>query len=179
MVVAFALFALLVGLVFQLFISGFVAQRNTLSIQESANQVSFRAEYIGRALRQAKKELTDPAVCLTVVGPGWNYEVSATNDSVTFLDRNGICRRISFDSINQRILEEVSTDHQAVNFGAAQSLTPDKMTVTDFRIEQLGADEHDAMQPRITFVIEAEGEGSAAKVRMQTTVSQRTFDVVQ
>ncbi|KKW08344.1 MAG: hypothetical protein A3E08_00820 [Candidatus Wildermuthbacteria bacterium RIFCSPHIGHO2_12_FULL_49_13] len=176
MLVAVALFALLGGIVFQFFVSGFVLQRNTLSIQESTNQVSFMAEYMGRALRQAKKELADPAACLTGVGRGWNYEVSPTNDSITFLDRNGICRHFLLSG--NQIMEQISTDHQAANFGAAQSLTPLAMTVTNFRVVQQGADQQVALQPRVTFVIEAEGKGAAAKVRVQTTISQRTFDVV-
>ncbi len=179
MLVATALFGLLVGLVFQLFISSFSVQRNTLSIQESANQISFVAEYMERALRQARKESANPAACLTGAGRGWNYEVSAANDSITFLDRDNLCRKFSFDPVGQQIFEEVSTDNQAAHFTGAEPLTPGTMAVTGFRIEQRGADEQDNEQPRVTLVIEAEATEADAKVRVQTTISQRTFDVVQ
>jgi hypothetical protein len=178
MVVALALLGLLGGAVFTLVISGFSAQRNTLSMQKSTNQLSFVAEYMGRALRQAQKELNSPATCLVNAGRGWNYEVSAGNDSVTFLDKNGICRKLSISG--DELVEEISTDHQAANFNLPQPLTPaSSMKVTKFRVVQMGANQTDALQPRITFVIEAEGEESAAKIRIQTTVSQRNFDVVQ
>jgi len=184
MTVSIALFGLLVGMVFQLFTSGFVAQRSTLGIQESANQVSFVAEYAGRALRQAQKELeavsADQCLKAPVAGRGWNYEVSASNDSITFIDKDGVCRRFLLSS--GQVMEQTAAGsldpHLAANLGASQALTPSGMAVTSFRIVQQGADQQDDLQPRVTLVLEAEGE-TGAKVRVQTTISQRTFDVAQ
>lgn len=184
-VVVLALLGLLGGAVFNLFAAGISAQRNTLSIQKSTNQLSYVAEYMGRALRQATKELRSSQQCLANVGRGWNYEISAGNDSITFLDKQGFCRKISL-SANQ-IVEQIATSpdsHDAANLGPIQPLTPAGMTITNFRMIQQGAYQGDSVtpdneQPRVTFVIEARGEGSDANIRIQTTVSQRNFDVVQ
>ncbi len=184
-VVVLALLGLLGGAAFNLFVSAFSAQRNTLSIQKSTNQLSYVAEYTGRALRQATKELRSSQQCLANVGRGWNYEVSVGNDSIAFLDKQGFCRKFSL-SANQ-IVEQVATSpdsHDAANFGTTQPLTPSSMKVTNFRVVQRGAYQGDSItpdneQPRITFVIEAEGEGSNATIRIQTTISQRNFDVQQ
>lgn len=171
MIVVIALLGLLVGVVFNLFASGFSSQRNTLSVQKSTNQLSYIAEYMGRALRQATKDLN--GTCITAKK---NFEV--VSGELRFLDKASRCR--AFFLAGTQIKEKISPDSSSSGLvGTDQPLTPSGMSVTNFNVVLQGEVQTDAMQPRITFVMEAEGEGSTAKVRLQTTVSQRNFDVQQ
>jgi hypothetical protein len=147
-----------------LFASGISAQRNTLSIQKSSNQLSYVAEYMGRALRQAQKDVG--GTCITAKK---NFEIGG--GELRFLDKNTICRSFLLES--EQLKERLSLG------GPAEPLTPDGMKVTNFQALLMGEAQTDNLQPRVTFVIEAEGEGSNAPIRIQTTISQRNFDVVQ
>lgn len=61
-------------------------------------------------------------------------------------------------------------------------LTSDKINVNSFTIEVAGADQTDTIQPRVTIFLEIEGKevvGQPVRVRIQTSVSQRSLDILE
>ncbi len=168
MLVATAVFILVGGVALNLLVSSIGAQRSALESQTLVDQVSFVAEYMSRAIRQAEKNISNLHDCLES-GFNLNYEVSGGGQILTFLDKDEICREFSLGG--DAIRERRSGDHAAANFGAYIPLTSDDILVQDLRFLVEGEGQDDTIQPRVTFLIDAEG------MKLQTTISQRRFDV--
>ena len=179
--VALAIFGIIISTTTGLLFSSIIIQRNALASQVLADQMSFVAEYISRAARQAEKDLTGPAQCLTS-GTKLNYEVLGGGQIFRFLDKNNICREFSFDAVNEIIQERRSLNHTN-NFGAYIPLTSDDIRVNNFAFFVTGAPQAVRTQPRVTFFIDAttksqKSEGQVS-IQLQTSISQRRFDVVE
>ena len=157
MVVAIALFSLLVGAMVGVFTYAIRGQRQTHAQQEIVQNGTYLMEYVSRSLRDAKKDLGP--TCLTeksgwtpdqtIPQRGWNYQVfrDATNNchgtptlcdlehKVRFIDRNNKCREFRFFSQNSydgstNILEEriSSTDAPSgLAWNTPQQLLPDAL----------------------------------------------------
>jgi len=183
LMVAFVIFVLITGAAFNLLVSGISNQRNALAKQILIDQTSFFTEYMNRALRQAQKDLTGS--CLTGVGSGYNYEVGAGGDSITFIDRDDKCRRFLLEGT--QIKEQISTNNTAANLGPSAPLTSDDLEVVDAvfadGIPGGSFSQTDNQQPRVTFTIDVRAKGfetdKQPALRLQTTVSQRHLDVKQ
>ncbi len=145
-----------------LLISAIGAQRRAGAQQELMDQASYLAEYMSRALRQARKEIDSPPACLTVAGRGFNYEITQGGQGIKFLNRLGQCQEFFLDG--QRIKESIAPQESFI--------TSDNLQVTKLVFYISGAGQEDNVQPKATFAIELNGE-----VRIQTTVSQRDVDV--
>ncbi|MBI2121300.1 MAG: prepilin-type N-terminal cleavage/methylation domain-containing protein, partial [Candidatus Wildermuthbacteria bacterium] len=116
LLVASFLFSFLSGIAVNFVLSGIDAQRNVLSQQTLSSQMSYVAEYMSRALRQAGKELRNPPQCLGRYGT--NYDIRANGTAVAFIGRQGqqtVCREFFLES---GILKE------RIAGGVAESLTP-------------------------------------------------------
>lgn len=170
MLVALAVFLLIGGLAFNLLVSSIASQRKALKDQAVVDQISFVAEYMSRAIRQAEKDLADE--CLASGADLLNYKVLAGGQTLRFLDKDKICREFSFDSVALAIQERRSSD-QTATFGPWVALTSNDIDVGDLRFFIQGEEQTDQKQPRVTFFIDAQG------LRLQTTISQRRFDVVE
>jgi len=170
--VALFIFSLVIGGAVNLLVSSLSAQKISLQKEQVFREQSSLAEYMGRAFRQATKELGSPALCLTTVGRGYNYELnSPTNNRIRFLDRNNICQQ--FFVSGSQIYEQKSTDSSAANFGAQVALTSNNATADSLLFALLGQNQTDNLQPRVTFFAQING------IQLQTTISQRNFDVQQ
>ena len=155
-----------------LLFSAIDVQRTTLAKQEVVDQVSFVAEYMSRAIRQAEKDLVDN--CLMLGGVVGNYKVLSGGE-LRFLDKDGFCREFSYDSATNAIQER-----RALNDTEASLLSEPWIALTSQNIEVSGMTfvilgelqpPGDNLQPRVTFFIDAED------LQLQTTISQRKFDV--
>jgi hypothetical protein len=154
-----------------LLVSGLSVQRRSGAQQELMDQASYLAEYMSRALRQARKELGDPpSNCLTTAGRGFNYELNVAQDRIRFLNRNNMCQQFLLSGV--QIFEQTSSDGTAANFGSQVALTSDNLQVTGLGFSKSGDGQSDSLQPKATFAIELNGT-----MRIQTTVSQRKMDV--
>lgn len=173
LLVGVAVFSLVIGGAFNLLLSSVSSQRDHLSSSKVFDQTIYLSEYMSRALRQAKKELTEaPSNCLTGAGRGFNYEVTGVgNSTIRFLDKDNLCREFSLSGT--QIEERVSSDSTAANLGAAAALTSTDATVSVLRFELQGQGQEDSLQPRVTFSVVING------FTFQTSVSQRNFDVEQ
>lgn len=146
-----------------LLVSGINVQRRSGAQQELMDQASYLAEYMSRALRQARKELGVPPACLTVAGRGFNYEITQGGQGIKFINRSGQCQEFFLESQSQRIKEKITLNEQY--------LTSNNLQVTKLGFFISGAGQGDNLQPKATFAIELKGIG------IQTTVSQRKIDI--
>lgn len=159
-----------------LLISGISSQRRSGGQQELMDQASYLAEYMSRALRQARKDVS--ATCLSQGGR--NYEVSSngvdwvvdgSGDRVRFINKSGQCQEFFLEG--QRMKERIVLDEQY--------LTSDNLQVAGLTFFISGAGQEDDFQPKATFAMELRGKvqqgGFQPTIKMQTTVSQRKIDV--
>lgn len=167
-----------------LLVSAINVQRQSGVQQELMDQASFLAEYMSRALRQARKELVAvPSNCLTTAGRGFNYELNPAGDRIRFLNRNNlgilVCKQ--FFLSGTQIVEQTSTDATAANFASQVALTSNNLQVIKLGFFISGAGQGDNLQPKATVAIELRGKvlqaGFQPVTRIQTTVSQRKIDV--
>lgn len=175
LLVATFIFSFLSGIIANFVIVSIGAQRNAFARQTLSDQMSYVMEYVSRALRQAVKESNNPPRCLGRYGA--NYETGAGGQSVTFVSLRGqqeVCREFVLE--NGALKERVAG-------GPAVSLTPSAIDVTNVSFVAQGESQDDVLQPRITFFIAALAKGEKASARaevfLQTTISQRAYDVLQ
>jgi len=172
LLVAIALFSLIAGAGTNLLFSAIDAQRRSLAGQEMVSQASFIMEYMTRALRQAKKELVDPGLCLSS-GSGYNYEITDTGEGgVRFINAQNNCQEFYLES---------GTVWEVINEDLPKNLTANDFTVTQFSFVLQGESQDlDLLQPRVTLLLALESVSSPeSDLRLQTTISQRNVDIVR
>jgi len=177
MLVAVTIFGITIGAISGLFISGIRTQRRVLATQELLDQTSYALEYMGRALRMAKKDTN--RTCLTTAN--YNYENPSGVSTVRFINYNGICQE--FFSENNQLKEKKSSDGTAANLPPSGTpITSDKLQVNFLKFNLSGEAQPptDNLQPRVTIFMEIEGRGPVGerpKIQIQTSISQRDLDV--
>jgi prepilin-type N-terminal cleavage/methylation domain-containing protein len=158
--IAIVVFVIIGGAAFNLAVSGIGVQRATLAKQEVVDETSFVIEYIGRALRQARK-----AVDSSCIPDNLNYELVSASE-LKFIDRDGVCRTISLNGVTSTIEEKIGAA------GTSEALTSNNIQVQQLEFIVDGNLETDSKQPRATIVLRAEG----LSWPIQTTISKREYD---
>ena len=171
MLAAVAIFAITIGAISGLFISAIRTQRRILATQELLDQTSYVLEYMGRALRMAKKDTS--LVCLLTAK---NYENGI--DWIRFLKfesatATDVC--YYFYLSGNRIYESKGG-------AVGVPLTSDKISVNFLKFNLSGdtIGESPNLQPRVTIYLEVLGRGATGeqpKIQIQTSISQRPLDV--
>ncbi|OHA74104.1 MAG: hypothetical protein A2940_00425 [Candidatus Wildermuthbacteria bacterium RIFCSPLOWO2_01_FULL_48_29] len=162
MLVALAVFGIIIGITSGYLVSAISVQRETLAIRPMVDETSFVAEYMSRALRPAQR--SQDASCLSA--SGLYYEVSPTGDSVTFIDEDERCREMYFEAGAGKIRETID--------GVDGALTSSSLDIQNMEfVLPASAERH----PQVTFSMEVRPrEETASRVlRIQTTISQREF----
>ena len=169
MLVALAVFGVVVGIASGYFVSAISVQRDTLAIRPMVDEISFVAEYMSRALRPAQR--SGDVACLSAAGI--YYELISA-ETVRFIDRDERCREISYESIGRRVLERISTDNSEDFFGSFQPLTSPALDVQNLQFE---VPVSGARHAQVTFSMEVRplGDAPVQPLRVQTTISQREF----
>ena len=176
MLVAIFIFSLVISVTVALFTSGLREQRNALSAQQLLNQTSFTLEYMSRALRMALKQ--DPILGRCLSQDGSNYEIVSSS-------RLRFINHLENDDCQEFFLEDGQLKQNKNNLAETVFLTSDKLKVNQlqFNLRGQGQPPSDTDQPRVTLSLEIEGRGfssgSAPKLHIQTTISQRNLDVQQ
>lgn len=168
MLVTMFIFSLIFGAVSGLFVSAIQNQRRALAGQQLLGQTSYAMEYMGRALRMAKKD-TDGS-CTGVAK--LNYVQTARG--IKFENYLGQCqeffRDCSSGTCKLRETKGMTTS----------DLTSSNMEVLSFGIGPSDSwDQNDLLQPRVTLYLEIRKTGSdpQPKIKIQTMISQRRMDV--
>lgn len=155
--VAVAIFSLVISSISGIFISNLKAQRQSLASQELFDQTSYLMEYMSRALRMARKDLSGACTGTAKL----NYSFSG--QCLKFRNYKDSCQQFCLTS--QRLWD-----------GSQDYFTSPQMKVLRFNVNLSGQTQNDNLQPRVTFLLEVEGKESS-RVQLQTSVSQRNQDV--
>jgi len=172
MLAAVAIFAITVGAISGIFISAVRSQRRILATQELLDQTSYVLEYMGRALRMAKKDTAGS--CLTTCGANCNYENPGGNISrIKFIDYNNVCTEYFLDTATGQLKKTAG--------GTTSELTSTKLTVNSLKFNLSGESGNDTLQPRVTIFLDILGRGTTERpeIQIQTSISQRPLDVAQ
>lgn len=165
--VAMVIFMLLMGSISGLMLSAIGAQRRILAVQELISQTSYLSEYMSRHIRQARKEIGQG--CLAQQGT--NYEVTYGGHGLKFVNSQNQCQE--FFLAGTRIQETRGTE--------TVFLTPEDLNVAAFNFFVSGASDTDTLQPKVSLFMNLETKGQRAEsmvaLPLQTTISQRNFDV--
>lgn len=176
MLVSIAIFSILIGAVSGIFISGIRQQRITLITQTLLDQTSYALEYMSRALRMARKELSTPAICLTTQGRGFNYEVHDGGMRIRFintLERND-CQEFFLEGGRLKYRKKIGLAEETFY------LTSHKLKIDSLIFNLVGASQEDDLQPRVTISLKIGVRKTPEifpKVKIQTAISQRTLDI--
>jgi len=181
--VAVAIFTIVVAAPTGFFVSSLKGQLKSLASQKLLDNSSYVLEYMSRSLRMAMKELsTDPlGACLFQDGTGtilygYNYQITREGDGLKFINYKGECQEFFWDKNDYRLKESKGG-------GAPVVLTSEDLEVISFKIGPDDSwDQADTAQPRVTIFLDIKG-GKGQKpelrpeIKIQTTVSQRNLDV--
>ena len=182
--VAVVIFFIIVGSPTGFFIISLRSQARNLSLREAIDASSYALEYMGRALRMAKKEV-NPPTCLSLYG--LNYELTS-NRNLGGINYSGIgIKFINYHGECQEFFLDETTGHdtkgqlmETKNESAPVALTPSGLEINFLKFKISGEGQEDDSQPRITilFEITKKGQTNFPKTRIQTTISQRNLDVI-
>lgn len=172
LLVALAVFSIIMAAVAGIFISGLKAQKLILAKRELLDQTSYLMEYTSRAMRMAKKDLDGS--CITAKK---NYELTRGGNGIKFekfdfATQQVICQEFFRDTTTNRLMENKA--------GVELPLTSGALLVEVFNIgPATGWDQEDNLQPRVTFSLSIKTKPEMAKIRIQTTISQRALDITK
>lgn len=176
MLITALIFSIVIGIATGVFVSAIRMQKYNLTYQQLLNQTSYAMEYMGRAVRMAKRN--DETLICSNIDPNENYDYSGGD-------------RIEFDTYHNptqcwKFFRDVETDSRG-QFGKLKiekgeisyDLTSDGFDVISFNVVIPGNDPNDNLQPRATIFMEIHGRGSGfqPEIKIQTTISQRNLDV--
>ena len=166
--VAMSIFLTIIAAPTSFFVSSLKGQQKALASQEMIDNVSYIMEYMSRALRMAKKDLTG-----TCIGQNMNYENLIDAPGIRFLNYQDKCQKFFLED---ETLKESKDD-------VINNLTPNDLEVVSFKIG-LSGDENpgDNKQPRVTLFLEVRGKRGQKtelqpEIKIQTTISQRNLDI--
>lgn len=179
MLVAVLIFAIIIGAISGVFISGLRSQRRALSTQEVLNQTSYALEYMSRAIRMARKQLPPTSDCSATClsQNGLNYEISGNSD-LRFQNYNCVCQRFFLEEGQLKEQKEWRLREGILTGGTTLPLTSANLKVNSLKFNLSGAAQPpaDKLQPMVTIFLEIEGR-EKSKLKIQTSVSQRALDV--
>lgn len=173
--VAVAIFSVVISVASMSFILAIKSQKKSLAEQELLAQTSYVMEYMSRALRMAKKDLSGDCIAAKT-----NYGRPYGNSSIRFLNYEGAtgeCQEFFLD-VDGQLKMRKSSDDTAANFGAAVPLTSATLTIDPGSVQfyLIGESQFDNIQPRVTIFLDIDGK-EQTDIKIQTTISQRNLDI--
>ena len=167
MLVVLLIFSLVIGILMSIFVSFIKAQRYILASQQIMDQASYVVEYMGRAIRMAKKDESGDCI-----GSDKNY-LLITDNHLQFKNYKGDCEEFYLEN-DEKIYQRKGSSQEI-------PLTSSKFRVTklEFIIQGDDLNETQPRQPRVTILLEMEAKDikPVPKIKIQTTVSQRDLDL--
>jgi len=160
--VSVAIFAVVMLVVTQIFITSVRLQRAFLAKTETMNEASYLMEFVSRALRMAQKDTAN--TCGN--GADANYGQPDGVSSIAFMTFDGKCQEFYLSGTT---LEDKKN-------GVTSPLTSPLLQVTKFSVAAAGWDQSDYLQPRVTIALQLR-DSVGSNFILQTTVSQRNPDI--
>lgn len=159
MLVAVTIFVTVVTVVSTIFLSGLRTQRQALAYQQLLDQTSYLMEYISRAIRMAKKDMTGSCITAKL-----NYAFDG--QCLKFKNYQGECQQFCLEGT--RIKE--------IKAGVQNYLTSPDLKVNSFNVSLTGQTQEDNLQPLVSIFLDIAGK-EQSKIQIKTSVSQRDLDV--
>ncbi len=157
MVVATAIFVLVMTAASGLLVSGLRGQRQSLAHQQVLSQTSYLMEYMSRAVRMARKDMAG-----TCTGtPKLNYAFSG--QCLKFINYKNQCQQFCLE------------DGRLKNENGVY-LTSGDLQINSFNVSLSGQTQDDDLQPKATIFLDIVGQ-EMTNIKIQSTVSQRNLDV--
>jgi prepilin-type N-terminal cleavage/methylation domain-containing protein len=174
LIVTAAVLAILAVSVIALFVSALRTERGIFASKKVLSQVSYTMEYMGRALRMAKKDTAGDGInCIPI---GSNYYITARN-GIRFINslQAGDCQEFFLE--NGQIKVQTNIDNPP---SATLELTSLEMTVTSLEFNLSGQTQGppDSLQPFVAIYLSAYSKNSP-EFKVQTALSQRNPDIRQ
>lgn len=178
MIVAMAVFSLVLGSVIGIFVSAIRTQTETLAFQKILDEASYSMEYMGRAIRMAQKDYGGSCVATA----GTNYgDGAAPMTYIKFLNyetppEGPKCQEFGLES--SRLYEKKPSPT-----GQSIPLTSSNFQVPSINFNIMGdavsgsPPTPDPLQPRVTISFTVQKPDGTSKFQIQTTVSQRNLDI--
>jgi len=169
--VGVAVFMIIISAPVGFFVSSLRVQQKVLFSQQLLDNISYSLEYMSRALRMAKKDVSGGCIVKNT-----NYELTRDGKGVKFLNYRDVCQEFYWD-INSapRSLKEAKD-------AVILPLTTSDLDVFSFKIGSANSwDQADNEQPKVTFFLEVKGIKSKKaelqpEIIIQTTITQRNLD---
>jgi prepilin-type N-terminal cleavage/methylation domain-containing protein len=179
MLVAVAIFSLIIGAISGIFISGLRGQRKALAFQGILDQTSYALEYMSRSLRMARKQTTSPPSCLS--REGLNYEITEIIPGISGLKfinhlENDDCQGFFLQAGQLKQRKRIGQPGDQTF-----DLTSPRLQITFLNFSISGEGQDDDLQPRVTIFLDIRGKGmrpeEQPRIKLQTTISQRNLDI--
>ena len=171
LLVVIGLISLVSSSVIGVYLGGIRAQRKILETQEVLSEINYVLEYMGRAIRMAKKDdVTIGGVTQDCCSGNKVNFCQGSTQEILFRNSRNECQK--FYLSDNAIWEEI------VGTSTLPLTSTSSMKITSLKFNIAGAPQGDGLQPRVTIFIEAETKGGK-KIRFQTTISQRDLDVTE
>ncbi len=163
LMIAIAIFAIVLTGFVQLFSSAIYSQRESLNNSYLLGNASFLMEFLARDLRMAQKD--DSGFCLQ---PKENFEISADGKQIKFLNYDQKCQIIYIRG--DRIITNIG--------GIDYNLIPSNIAAKNLKFFVSGESQNDLLQPKVTFTVNLSTKRNPKKsITVQSSISQRELDV--
>ncbi len=168
MMVAVAVFTLMVTAGSGLFVSGLRAQRRALATQELLDQTSYISEYMSRAIRMAQKDMDGG--CTDPTRPRLNF--AFIDQCLRFRNYRDECQQ--FCLVGTMLRE--TRGALAPNYLTSPVLRVTPLDVGVPWVTLVGHTQDDNVQPKVRIFLNIEGR-ERSRIQIQTSISQRNLDV--
>ncbi len=177
LLVAMAIFSTVMGIITGIFITGIRQQKMALDSQIVLDQTSYALEYMSRALRFAKKEISGTA-CLS--NDGLNVEKTRDGSGIKFINhlQGDDCQEFFREDNQIKYRRKINQPEENT-----LPLTSVKLEVASLKFDLAGEWQGDALnpdnlQPRVTIFSEIKSAGASGQPqKIQTSISLRNLDV--
>jgi prepilin-type N-terminal cleavage/methylation domain-containing protein len=168
--VSVAIFSLLSVVLANIFVSSIKAQSKILQNQDIMEESNYALEYMGKALRMAKKDTDGYCTGGSNYQWDWTWIEFLSYDSV---DGDYKCRVFAFEDDTIR---EYRSEDNTSSFGVPADIISSKIKVNSLYFYVTG--DVSGGQPKTTIMLDLEGANSSgSKMVIQTTISQRELNI--
>ncbi len=181
LMISVLIFSILAGAIIGIFTSSINTQRKILDDQKVISELSYVMEYVSRALRMARKDITD--VCLNSGGTMQSYNLTENGDIhvIRFLNHDYKCQEFGLNGTTGRIYEKKSTDENWLNLPANELyVTSSNIYVDRLYFNNIGSDwgPSPTIHPKVLINLrfkESQDSPDEMSFILQTVISQRNY----
>ena len=192
LIVAMAVFSLVISSAIGLFVAGIRSQRNILITQKLLDETSYTMEYMSRYIRMAVRddegECIMDNVCNAIKEKNYdNPSPPGSELAIRFIDYGAEkCHQFASYAYGSRnVIAEWRSDLTAnvcnnmdYTNAVGTPLTSQNFWVKDLEFKLTGENMRDGQQPRVTILMDiAKGASEPPGILIQTTISQRNLNI--